>query len=58
MPLRQPLGTDATVVLKFGYKQALAELGQTTNLARSTDFDNADPSTTSGIVETLMAMRA
>jgi hypothetical protein len=25
MPLRQPLGTDATVLLKFGYEQALAE---------------------------------
>ena len=29
MPLRQPLGTDATVILKFGYEQALGQLART-----------------------------
>jgi hypothetical protein len=54
MPLRQPLGTDATVLLKYGYEQALAELAQTTALARTTDAADADPSTTSGILDQLL----
>jgi hypothetical protein len=53
MPLRQPLGTDASVFLKFGYEQSLAELALTTPLALTTDHDDADPSTTHGIVERL-----
>jgi NAD(P)-dependent dehydrogenase (short-subunit alcohol dehydrogenase family) len=53
MPLRQPLGTDATVLLKFGYEQGLAELAQTTALARTTDFADADPATTHGILDRL-----
>ena len=53
MPLRQPLGTDASVFLKFGYEQSLAELALTTPLALTTDHDDADPSTTHGIVEKL-----
>jgi NAD(P)-dependent dehydrogenase (short-subunit alcohol dehydrogenase family) len=55
MPLRQPLGTDASVFLKFGYEQSLAELALTTPLALTTDHDDADPSTTHGIVEKLRA---
>jgi NAD(P)-dependent dehydrogenase (short-subunit alcohol dehydrogenase family) len=57
MPLRQPLGTDATILLKFGYEQALAELAQTTALARTTDFSDANPSMTYGILETLMGSK-
>jgi hypothetical protein len=53
MPRRQPLGTDATVLLKFGYEQALTELAQTTGLARTTDAADADPSTTYGILDRL-----
>lgn len=53
MPLRQPLGTDASVFLKFGYEQSLAELALTTPLALTTDHDDAAPSTTHGIVERL-----
>ncbi len=53
MPLRQPLGTDATVLLKSAYETALAALAQTTALARSTDSDDAHPATTSGILDTL-----
>jgi NAD(P)-dependent dehydrogenase (short-subunit alcohol dehydrogenase family) len=53
MPLRQPLGTDASVYLKFGYEQSLAELALTTPLAHTTDHDDADPSTTHGILDRL-----
>jgi hypothetical protein len=51
--LRRPLGTDSTLILKFGYEQALAQLAQTTALARSTEAADADPSVTLGILETL-----
>jgi NAD(P)-dependent dehydrogenase (short-subunit alcohol dehydrogenase family) len=53
LPLRQPLGTDATVFLKHGYEQSLAELAQTSPLAVTTDFEDADPSSTHGIIERL-----
>jgi len=58
MPLRQPLGTDATVLLKYAYESALTELAQTTALARTTDADDADPSTTYGILERIRGLRA
>jgi hypothetical protein len=57
MPLRQPLGTDATILLEFGYEQALAELAQTTALARTTDFSDANPSMTYGVLETPMGSK-
>jgi len=57
MPLRQPLGTDATILLKFGYEQALAELAQTTTLARTTDAADADPRFTHGILDLLRGSR-
>jgi NAD(P)-dependent dehydrogenase (short-subunit alcohol dehydrogenase family) len=53
MPLRQPLGTDASVYLKFAYEQSLAELAQTAPLALTTDHADADPSTTHGILDRL-----
>jgi NAD(P)-dependent dehydrogenase (short-subunit alcohol dehydrogenase family) len=53
MPLRQPLGTDASIYLKFGYEQSVAELAQTTPLALTTDHDDADASTTHGILDRL-----
>lgn len=56
MPLRQPLGTDATILLKYGYEQSLAELSKTTDLARTTDADDADRASTYGILERLQSM--
>jgi NAD(P)-dependent dehydrogenase (short-subunit alcohol dehydrogenase family) len=53
LPLRQPLGTDATVLLKHSYERSLGELAQTTPLAQTTDFEDADPSTTHGILDKL-----
>ena len=57
MPLRQPLGTDASIILKFTYEQALAELEKTAPLARTTDADDADPSMTTGILDRLKGWR-
>jgi len=57
MPLRQPLGTDAALILKFSYEQALAELEKTAPLARTTDADDADPSMTTGILDRLKGWR-
>jgi len=53
LPLRQPLGTDATVVLKHVYEKSLAELASTKELACTTDADDADVSATDGIVSKL-----
>jgi NAD(P)-dependent dehydrogenase (short-subunit alcohol dehydrogenase family) len=53
LPLRQPLGTDATVVLKHVYERSLAELASTKELACTTDADDADVSATDGIVSKL-----
>jgi NAD(P)-dependent dehydrogenase (short-subunit alcohol dehydrogenase family) len=50
LPLRQPLGTDAAILLKYGYEQSLAQLAQTSALARSTDAEDADKSATEGIL--------
>jgi|HubBroStandDraft_5_1064220.scaffolds.fasta_scaffold140002_1 NAD(P)-dependent dehydrogenase (short-subunit alcohol dehydrogenase family) len=56
MPLRQPLGTDASVYLKYAYEQALDELARTTPLAMTTDHDDADPSATHGILDRLKSL--
>jgi NAD(P)-dependent dehydrogenase (short-subunit alcohol dehydrogenase family) len=45
-PLRLPLGNDALFLLRTGYQQSLDDLAQHAATTQSTDFDNANTSTT------------